>query len=95
MRVKNKGGTSGRNCKCGSWINHYKNFSTGSTLYCSVKNCYERATVGAHIVLADSLDKSEYIVPFCDSHNQQFDGVFEIGDTDLAPANRSETCEKG
>ena len=90
---KNKAGTSGRSCSCGSWKQHWENFSGEKwPSHCSVLGCGNEATVGAHIYNADV--QGEQIVPMCDACNQRTD-AFDLKDrTTLVSANKSETCEK-
>lgn len=92
---KNKGGTSVRKCKCGSWKDHWlrlakKSWPTG----CSVVNCSGSAELGAHVVNPKS-DK-EWIVPFCKTCNgKATDETFTlINGITLVPANQAETCAK-
>lgn len=60
---KNKNGTSDRECDCGSWKNHWKNFSKSSfPEKCSVKGCSEKASLGAHII--SEVVSGEWIAPF-------------------------------
>ena len=49
-RWKNKKGTGDRKCKCGSWKQHWKNFS-GQTWpnTCTVSGCLNIATDGLHV----------------------------------------------
>lgn len=90
---KNKNGTSGRSCNCGSWKLHWLN-STGESwpTKCSVKNCNNAAILGAHIINSDVT--GERIVPACSSCNQ-LGGEFDLkGGVDVPSANKSLTCEK-
>ena len=90
---KNKKGTSERSCKCGSWKKHWENFSgIPFPIFCSVKDCNNDATLGAHIIGLDS--KKEYIVPVCDSCNKSKNLFVLIPNAILVSANKSETCEK-
>lgn len=96
---KNKGGTSFRyNCKCGSWKNHWENFS-GRSLYkqkCSLLGCSNYAEQAAHVFCSNSkVGKFEWLVPLCKNCNHPSNEDFfslKIG-TVLVNANRSETCE--
>ena len=90
---KNKAGTADRNCKCGSWKQHWINYS-GKVWpdSCSVKGCYNPAALGAHVINAEV--SGEKIIPMCDSCNK-LKGTFDLkGGVTLVNANRSETCEK-
>jgi len=95
MKIKNINGTSDTTCKCGSWLQHWKNFSGQSSItYCSEKTCTKKDLVGAHVKKAIGNDNKWYIVPLCSTHNKST-GELEILDTiKLAIANKSETCEK-
>jgi hypothetical protein len=61
MRVKNVNGTSELDCKCGSWLEHWKKFS-GTTLptYCYEKSCTKNPTLGAHVQKEAELNESWY-----------------------------------
>ena len=95
MWMHNINGSSDRSptCKCGSWKNHWLNFS-GARVWpssCSVKGCTNAADVGAHVQYKTNGDW--YIVPMCYSHNNmQGQSVELCDDTRTAPANRSKTC---
>lgn len=90
---KNKGGTGERFCKCGSWKQHWINFS-GKTWpdECSVSGCSNTATLGAHIYNPSSSDTSEYIVPVCNSCNKRTDEFSLESGTILVSANKQKTC---
>ena len=90
---KNKSGTGERSCSCGSWKQHWLNFSGESwPPRCSVVGCSNTPTLGAHVFNTDV--DGEKIVPMCDSCNKKTvpfdlkDGVI------LVNANKSETCKK-
>jgi len=94
MKVKNINGTSQKTCKCGSWLDHWKNFS-GQSLptYCPAVGCLEKAEVGAHVQKDSPTDSSWYIVPLCKKHNAETGKSLDIGDwVKLVSANVSETC---
>ena len=92
---KNANGTSARNCRCGSWKNHWLNYS-GTSLWprtCSVAGCYNQAILGAHI-FNPSISNKIYIVPMCDSCNKTRYALTLKGGIKLALSNKQETCEK-
>ena len=97
MKVTNINGTSDNTCSCGSWLEHWKNFSNQSLpSYCPEKSCTKKPEVGAHIQKDSIFDKSWYIVPLCKDCNAKTGGSLEIGDSiALVSANVSETCGKG
>ena len=90
---KNKNGTSDRNCKCGSWKQHWLNNSGKYwPTYCSIENCNNSATLGAHII--NSNVTGEKIVPACDSCNKLSYEFNLKGGIEVVSANKSDTCEK-
>lgn len=94
MRLKNINGTSGLTCGCGSWLNHWANFSGQSIpTYCPTFGCMEKKLVGAHVQQDSTTDKKWYIVPLCATHNAKSE-TLDVGPVALAPANVSETCKK-
>ena len=89
---KNKRGTSNRTCLCGSWKNHWLNFSGKEwPSTCSVYGCQNKPTLGGHIYNTDS--KNEYIVPLCDTCNHRED-EFSLKVDRKVSANVSKTCGK-
>ena len=96
MKVTNINGTSDNTCSCGSWLDHWKNFSNQSLPNrCSANNCYEKPEVGAHVQKDSIYDKNWYIVPLCKECNAKTGSPLEISDSiNLVSANVSETCGK-
>ena len=96
MRVTNINGTSCNKCSCGSWLDHWKNFSGQSLpLYCREGACREKPEVGAHVQKSGMTDKKWYIVPLCKTHNSQTGKSIEIMESSiLVSANVQETCGK-
>jgi len=93
MEVYNLNGTSKLKCKCGSWLNHWNNFTKQSTEYCRAKGCMKKTTAGAHVKKCVNYDQKHYIIPFCHEHNFM-EGCIEINTgTDLVSANKSITCK--
>jgi hypothetical protein len=88
---KNKKRTSDRDCNCGSWKNHWINFSNQDwPASCSVSGCNSKATLGAHILHSNV--NGERIAPMCDSCNMT-SGNFSFKDgTSLSHANASAEC---
>ena len=96
VKVKNINGTSSRICKCGSWLNHWRNFS-GQLLhsFCSEVTCMQSSEVGAHVQKDSATDKSWYIVPLCKEHNARTgDSINIIEGINLVSANVNVTCGK-
>lgn len=98
VTMKNLNGTSDKNCKCGSWLDHWKTFAkVSSTPKCHVAGCNSSAEVGAHVILPklenESLRKLNYIAPMCKSHNSQPDTEFKSKpDSFFVSANKALTC---
>jgi len=94
MKVNNINGTSDNSCSCGSWLDHWKNYSRQSLpTYCPEKSCTKKPEVGAHVQKDSSYDKDWYIIPLCSEHNRQTRGSLEVGDSiALVSANTSQTC---
>ena len=93
MIVKNINGTSQNKCKCGSWLQHWRNFSNQTATECRIKGCSRNDLIGAHVQKNVSYDNSWYIVPFCHLHNSSTIPVELVAGTNLVSANKSETCE--
>lgn len=89
----NKNGTSDRTCKCGTWKEHWMNFSNKAwPITCSVKGCTNKPTLGAHVI--NQSVAGEKIIPMCNSCNG-ISGTFGlIGGVNLPSANIAETCDK-
>lgn len=89
--VKNVTGTTGLDCFCDSWLDHWINFSGQSTNNCVVIGCLNEPTVGAHVHV-QGYGESVQILPMCDSHNST-DDVMEVSDRwNPVSANPDETC---
>lgn len=90
---KNKAGTGNRSCICGSWKNHWINFSDEPwPEKCSVSGCSNKATLGAHVYNPNVT--GEHIVPMCDSCNKRIYSFSLKDGITLISANQSETCGK-
>jgi len=94
MKVKNINGTTQNKCNCGSWLQHWRNFSGQTATICRVKGCMRTDILGAHVQKDVNYDNKWYIVPFCHLHNSTSGSVELTAGTNLVSANKSETCEK-
>lgn len=97
VKIKNTKGTSDRDCKCGSWIEHWENYSKKPASTCVVDGCSNKATVGAHIIRpnakSDDYKTHPYIVPMCSSHNGKHgEEFYSKENTTFVWANVAETC---
>jgi len=91
---KNCIGTSDRpKCKCGSWEQHWKNFSEAAwPKKCSKVGCINPAEVGAHVKRGGI--SGEWIVPLCKDCNSINSLSFSLEERRiLVSANRSKTCD--
>jgi len=93
MRIKNINGTSQNKCRCGSWLDHWKNYSKQSVpIICPAYGCNGKDIVGAHVQKDSIYDNKWYIYPLCTSCNQK-GGTLDVSDLyKLVSANVSETC---
>lgn len=76
MRVKNLNGINRPPCKCGSWLDHWKNFSHHELpAYCPENKCAERPEVGVLCqrddlpLPGDEADARWYVIPLCRKHS--------------------------
>jgi len=81
MELHNINGTSDKTCACGSWLNHWRNFSRQTIpVYCPATSCVEKAEVGAFVQENGSTDMSWYIVPLCKKHNAKIGKSIDVSD---------------
>ena len=92
MKVKNINGTSQARCSCGSWLQHWKNYSGQTSTICRAAGCSRSDLVGAHVQKEVNYDDKWYIVPFCKAHNMATTSVELVSGTNLVSANKSKTC---
>ena len=94
MEIRNIYGTSQNVCKCGSWLQHWVNFSKQSVPNnCPVIGCDGKDLEGAHVQNDDYRDKNWYIYPLCVTHNAAKGRTLEVSDNyRLVSANISKTC---
>lgn len=89
---KNKEGTGSRTCKCGSWKQHWINFTKENwPSTCSVEGCNKTPTLGAHII--NPQVSGERIAPMCEDCNKRTDTFTLKSGVVLSSANTSETCD--
>ena len=88
---KNKSGTGNRACSCGTWKQHWINFSHKKwPSQCSVIGCTNVPTLGAHVYHSNV--EGERIVPMCNLCNQKNDEFSLRDGTIPVYANREKTC---
>jgi hypothetical protein len=96
QRLLNINGTEDNPCSCGSWLNHWVNFSGQEIPYqCPVAGCDNITLIGAHVQKNDPSDNAWYIIPLCLTHNAYTDFLLiDWPGIRLVPANVWETCKK-
>ena len=99
-KVTNLRGTSGRRCKCSSWMDHWFNYTGRERDICAIVPCGNPAQVGAHVLIDDwRTDFSWWIVPMCHTHNRDRENkkyeMYVDLRTDLVSANPSKSCRRG
>lgn len=78
-KVKNVIGSSRFSAPTGysSWLEYWEKQTGKSTTICGASGCSNKNLVGAHVIKANSTDKSYYITPLCSSCNQR-DDEFDV-----------------
>jgi hypothetical protein len=97
MKLKNINEMSQTPGACGSWLNHWENFSgQRRPEFCPAKGCMKIDLVGAHVQKADGTDDKWYIYPLCNTHSNS-KSILPLDASDnfnLVSADKKETCEK-
>lgn len=87
----NKGGTSVRSCKCGTWKQHWINYAKKQwPTTCSVQGCSNAPTLGAHVI--NTSVTGERIIPMCDACNGLSNAFTLKGSISVPSANTAQTC---
>jgi hypothetical protein len=90
----NLNGTTGKKCPCGTWLNHWKNYSNQEVGKCSAYGCINEADRGGHVQRKDIDDMSWYIIPICLDHNNQFGKEYLVyDDTIFIPVTDTSRCK--
>lgn len=91
---QNKNGTSDRECKCGSWKQHWINCCKPDTWpsSCSVEGCLNSPVLGGHVI--NHHVEGEKIAPLCDSCNKRIDHFDLKPNRKYPSANKADTCEQ-
>ena len=92
MKARNINGTSDNTCRCGSWIQHWKNYGGNSEHpFCSALRCTRTDVVGAHV--QKEYGSKWYIIPLCPEHNNMRGETIDVSaSTVFVSANVAETC---
>ncbi len=96
MKVTNINGTAGGPCACGSWLEHWKNFSRQNLLaFCPEERCVAKPELGTLVQKDDSTDTNWYVIPLCKRHHGMKGKSIAVGDyISLVPADVDQTCGK-
>jgi hypothetical protein len=95
LTIININGTRQCSCKCGSWLQHWQNFSVlPLPLHCPGLLCRERAEIAAFVQLPDLKDPNWYIVPLCKLHSRSKLAVEISSFTPLVCADEDRTCDE-
>ena len=87
VEVKNIHGSTDNEPKgYNSWKDFWEAQTGRRFVLCSCKTCFNPATVGAHVMKANSDSRKWYIVPLCDGCNHE-ENVFSVHENDLVPVN--------
>ncbi len=97
MRVRIIDGVSQITCLCGSWLQHWLNFSQlPLPAYCAELRCLQQPTVGALVRMEPDSAGRWYVVPLCYGHSALTGESIEISWSAVpVPANPTETCSRG
>lgn len=89
VEVKNLNGTTNNSPQnsCSSWKEWWEKQMNREFGYCSCRNCFNLAEVGAHVKKVNG-GNEWYIVPLCKECNAKIDN-FYVSEYDLAKINSS------
>jgi len=82
-------------CSCGSWLQHWRNYTGSKRKTCCVLKCQKDAKVGAHVISVDGRHSNHrYIAPMCYTHNHHSntEHMFIDSRMELVWANKNGTC---
>jgi hypothetical protein len=82
-------------CKCGNWLQHWRNFSVlPLPSRCSETLCRDKPEVGAWVQRGDASGAEWYVVPLCKRHSQSTSALEISSFAMLVSANVKETCAR-
>ena len=91
-KVKPTENQPGKNCQCGSWMQHWKAFSHQQIMMCPAAHCSESSLKGVYVQRTDPDDTRIYVVPLCEKHSESKEAI-EISDhAKLITADITKTC---
>jgi hypothetical protein len=94
MRIKNINDMCDKPCRCGNWLEHWKNLSRlPLPSMCAAKSCDQIPVAGAFAQKDNYFDDGWFIVPLCQKHNRLFGACLDLKDgTVFVPAKASPSC---
>ena len=102
IEVKISSKPTEKNCRCGNWFQHYKNFSFRQITGCVVAGCSKVDIVGTHVHKLDGLDlhskpidSTIYILPLCKEHSESKEVLNILPSTKFVIADIKKTCGEG
>ena len=84
-----------KNCRCGNWFQHYKNFSFRQITGCVVEGCGKVDIIGTHVQKTDHKDQTIYILPLCTKHSESKEELNILPSTKFVLADPLKTCGEG
>lgn len=83
-------------CRCGTWLEHWKNHSGERlSMFCYAMACPSTPVAGAAVRMGPGDDECWYIVPLCIEHGARCgERIQLIPGTPLVPADVRRTCEQ-
>lgn len=81
-----------KTCRCGNWLNHYKNFGPRIVRLCVVKECTGHELTGAKVQKQDSEDEKIYIIPLCTTHAESKDELEIYDSIPFVSSDTKKTC---
>jgi|GEM_PF-535502 len=94
MRIKNINDMCDKPCRCGSWLEHWKNLGQQPLpTTCAAKGCEHIPVAGAFAQKDNYFDDGWFIVPLCQKHNRLFGACLDIKDGVVLVSSRlSKSC---
>ncbi len=94
-KVRNINGTRPLPCSCGSWLEHWRRFSSRELpAYCAEIGCLSKPEYGALVQHYSFTDLGWYVIPVCGKHSLTAVELDVSGWTILVPAEAKLTCGK-
>jgi hypothetical protein len=82
MRIKNINDMCEQSCRCGSWLEHWKNHSKQPfPNVCPAKGCEQVPVAGAFVQKDNYFNTDWYIVPLCHKHNRLYGASLDLSDS--------------